>query len=344
MLHTGMDMHKKYSVVTVTDDDGNELLTGRRLNNDEQEIIEFLEEFDQEMKVVLEAGSNWYWMCDLLDEQGVENILCHPLKTKAIASARIKTDKLDSGILSHLCRMDFVPESYKPDIKNRHLRELLRHRAAMVKVQTSTKNRIHAILTKLNIENPFKDLFSKKGIRYLDSLELAPVYRESIDGYLNLLSTVREEIGRADGRVSGEIRGSEEARLIETIPGVGPVLSLTIHAEIGEIDRFHSARHLSSFAGLVPSVSQSGATTKHGHITRQGSAWLRWALVEAAVNTTKYPGYLRTYYLKLKKRKGKNIARVAVARKLSNYIYYMLKDGTDFNQVISYNKSKSDLG
>lgn len=95
--------------------------------------------------------------------------------------------------------------------------------------------------------------------------------------------------------MSGEIRGSEEARLLETIPGVGPVLALAILAEIGEIDRFHSARHLSSFAGLVPSVSQSGATTKHGHITRQGSAWLRGAFIEAAVNTTRYSGYLRTY-------------------------------------------------
>lgn len=124
MLHVGMDIHKRYAVITVVDHQGEELVTGKRLENKEDEIREFFTGLDQETQVVLEAGGNWYWMCDLLDELEVENMLCHPLKTKAIASARIKTDKIDSRILSHLCRMDFVPESYKPDMGTRHLREI----------------------------------------------------------------------------------------------------------------------------------------------------------------------------------------------------------------------------
>jgi len=126
------------------------------------------------------------------------------------------------------------------------------------------------------------------------------------------------------------------------MPGVGPLLSLFILSEIGDISRFHTSRQLSSYAGLVPSTSQSGGTVRHGRITRQGSRWLRWALVEAAINAESRPGPLRNYYLKLAKRKGNKIARVAVARKISTYVFHMLKEGKTFEEVISFRKS--DLG
>ncbi|MFH1150341.1 MAG: transposase [Actinomycetota bacterium] len=113
MLHAGVDMHKRFSVVTVVDDDGNELCKGERLDNDEGAISSFFEDFGEDIQVVLEAGPSWQWMCDLLDGLGLDNKLCHPLKTRAIASAKIKTDKIDSGILAHLSRLDFIPEAHK---------------------------------------------------------------------------------------------------------------------------------------------------------------------------------------------------------------------------------------
>jgi len=342
MLHAGLDMHKRFSVVTVTDEVGKEMVKGKRLDNDEEEIRSFFEDFDDDVKVVLEAGGNWYWMCDLLDGMGIENKLCHPMKTKAIASARIKTDKIDSRILAHLGRMDFVPEAYKPDIATRHLRELLRYRASIVKVRTATKNKVHALLARLNIGNPYSDLFGKKGIEYLGGLELAPVYRSALDGYLRLLSALEEEIGKAEKLVEIARCETREARLLETIPGVGPILSLTILAEVGDVRRFHSAKHLASAAGLVPSTSQSGNSTRHGHITRAGSAWLRWAFVEAAIHASTRPGPLRNRFLALKRRKGNKIARVAIARKLATYVYHMLEEGKTFGEVVSY--SNGDLG
>lgn len=337
-----MDMHKRFSVVTVIDGSGKEVTRGKRLNNNEDEIRSFFEGLDSEARVVLEAGGNWNWMCDLLDEMGLENRLCHPLKTKAIAQARIKTDKIDSSILAHLLRMDFVPEAYKPDTEARHLRELLRFRASMVKVRTSTKNKVHALLARLNIANPYPDLFGKKGMAYLEGLSLAPVYRNAMDGHLRLIAALNLEIERADKLVDKLRAGSKEAVLLETIPGVGPILALTILAEIGDVGRFHSAKHLASYAGLVPSTRQSGAIAKHGHITKQGSAWLRWALVEAAIHAAMRPGSLKQGYLKLSKRKGAKIARVAVARKLATYIYHMLREEKDFGSVVSF--SMGDLG
>lgn len=342
MLHVGMDMHKRYSVVTVTDDEGNELVSGRRLENDDKKINDFLIELDGDVRVVMEAGPSWHWMCDLLDEMGIDNKLSHPLKTKAIASARIKTDKIDSSILSNLLRMNFIPEAYKPDIETRHLRELLRYRAYLVKMRTGIKNKVHALLTKLNIGNPYTDLFGKAGTRFLHQLDLPPVHRRALDGYLGLIDDIDREISRADKQVDRALDKFPQAELLATIPGVGRILSLTILAEIADINRFPSAKQLASYSGLVPSTSQSGNTVRHGRITRQGSRWLRWALIEATVNVARYPGPLKDHYLKLRKRKGNKIARVACARKLCTYIYHMLKEGKDYHCVASY--LKSDLG
>ncbi|MDY6794862.1 MAG: IS110 family transposase [Actinomycetota bacterium] len=337
MLHVGMDMHKRFSVVTVTDSSGEEVIKGKRLENDEGEIRSFFESFEDEMGVVLEAGGNWYWMCDLLDGMGIDNILCHPLKAKAIASARIKTDKIDAGILSHLGRMDFVPEAYKPDMATRHPRELLRYRASMVKVKGPPPRTVHALMARLNVPSPYSDLFGKKGLAYLEGLKLLPVYREALDAYLRLLAAVGEGLSYAEVLVGKAREHSQGAQLLETIPGVGPVLSLTILAEVGDVTRFHSAKHLASCAGLVPAVSQSGSSTRYGHITRAGSSWLRWALVEAAIHASTRPGPLRDFYIKLKRRKGNKIARVAVARKLATYVYHMLKEGKEFSKIVAYN-------
>jgi len=174
MLHAGMDMHKHFSVVTVVDDSGNEVVKGRKLENTDVEIVRFFQSLGDEVRVVIEAGSNWMWIKDLLDDYGFENVLFHPLKTKAIASARIKTDKLDSAILSKLLRTDFVLEAYKPDQKTRALRELLRYRSFQGDKRTRIKNAIHALLARENIPNPKSDIFGKAGIAYLSELKLPP--------------------------------------------------------------------------------------------------------------------------------------------------------------------------
>lgn len=342
MLHAGMDMHKGFSVLTVTDDSGKELVSGKRIGNEGSEILAFFNALGEEVQVVLEAGPNWQWMCDLLDDHGIKNILCHPLKTKAIASARIKTDKLDSRILSQLLKADFIPQAYKPERKTRELRELLRYRAFLVRQRTMIKNSIHALLAKENIKNPYSDLFGRAGRSFLSSLKLPAVKRFALDGYLEILDALGREIKGAEERVGQEHKNSQEAMLLSTMPGVGPILSLTIHSEIGDIARFRTAKQLSSYAGLCPSTAQSGGRVRHGGITRQGSRWLRWALVEAAIHACSYPGPLRDHYLRLKRRKGNKVARVAVARKISTYVFFMLKEKKTFEDIVF--RLASDLG
>ena len=337
MLHAGVDMHKRYSVVTVVDDEGKALVKGVKLPSEEEKIISFfkgLEETREEkVRVVLEAGPSWMWLCDLLDDYAIENVLCHPLKTKAIASARIKTDKLDSEILAQLMRMDFIPCAYRPDKETRDLRELLRYRALLARRRARVKNSIHALLSKRNVHLPAGNPFGKEGLALLSSLHLPQPTRAILDGHLQTLSFLSERIEEADSIIREKYRESEGARLLSTVPGVAEFLSLLILSEIGEVERFHSAKHLASYAGLVPSVRQSGGAERHGRITRQGSRLLRWALVEAAIHAARKPGPLREHYLRIRKKKGAKVARVAAARKLCTYIYHMLREGKTYQEL-----------
>ena len=156
---------------------------------------------------------------------------------------------------------------------------------------------------------------------------------------MEVLKALTHEVKKAEEKIKEEYKSSPEAQLLSTVPGVGLILSLTILSEIGEISRFKRARQLSSYCGLCPSTAQSGNTLRHGRITRQGSKWLRWAFVEAAIQASGKPGPLRDFYLKLKKRKGGKIARVAVARKISIYVFHMLKEKKTFAEVISLNRA-----
>ncbi len=208
--------------------------------------------------------------------------------------------------------------------------------------RTKVKNAVHSLLSKMNVENPFTDPFGKAGISFLSGLELPEECRFILDGYLEVLSRLNGVIEGVESRVKDAHRNSHEAKLLSTIPGVGPVLSLTIISEIGDISRFRTAKQLSSHSGLCPSTSQSGGRVRHGRITRQGSRWLRWALVEAAIHAVSHPGPLRDYYLKLRRKKGGKVARVAVARKLSTYVFWMLKEGKPFSEVLS--RMACDLG
>ncbi len=274
MLHAGIDMHKEFLMVTVLDEEGSEVVSPRRIPTSGLSIEEFFGEFEpEEIAAVLEAGPNWYWLCDQLDELGIQNKLCHPFKTKAIASARIKTDKIDSRTLADLSRADLIAESYKPDMQTRYLRELMRGRSFMVNLRTGLKNRVHSILAKINVKNPYSDLFGIGGMGFLESLTLPDVYRDSLDSYLEVIESLNGEIADAEKKATRALEESPEARLLSTIPGVGLITSLMITAEIGDVSRFDSHRQLCSFAGLVPSTWQSGGATRHGRITRQGSRW-----------------------------------------------------------------------
>lgn len=284
----------------------------------------FFADISEPAHVAMEATMNWYYLYDLLEALEIPVTLAHPLRTRAIAEAKVKTDKVDSTILVHLLRADLVPAAYIPPGEIRDLRELLRFRAALVRLQTMVKNRIHAILLKHGYQSPSTDVFGLKGRAWLATLPLRPVYQQALQGFLAVLDTLHAQIKTASATIDAHAKASPAAQALCRLPGVGHYSALLIVAEIGDIARFPGPKQLVSYAGLAPSVHASGGHVHTGHITKQGSLWLRWILIEAAHHAARRPGRFQELYRRLERRKGANVAYVAVARELLTTVYWTL--------------------
>ncbi len=334
--YAGLDLHKSMSVLVVKDAQGHLVHQGR-VPNDPVALQQFFEICnDQPVTVALEATTNCTWMYDTLEQLGCTVKLAHPLKVRAIASARIKTDRIDAGILCDLLRGDLLPTSYVPPPPIRALRELLRHRMRLVKDRVRVKNRLTTVLTKVNLVAPGTDSFGVKGRAWLATVALTPMLAWQRDDGLAQLAFLDQHITRIDRQLRLLAKGDSSVVRLTAIPGIGVFSALLILAEIGDIQRFPSAKQLVSYSGLAPGIYQS-AGTRHGRgITRQGSRYLRWILVEDAQHAIRRPGPLRTTYQRLVRGKGHGKALVAVARKLLVGIYAVLHDGQAFCPVESY--------
>ena len=273
----------------------------------------------------MEAGRFWQPVYEYLTERGYAVKLAHPLKTRLIADVKIKTDASDSEALAQLLKLDWLPTAYVPPRETRESRELVREYTYLVQQRTRFKNKIYGELEKRGIDlvgNPF----TKKGRATLKELGV-----RSIDDCLAVIEVLNERIKKLQMELRARAE-SEDARLLMTIPGVGYFSALTILAEIADINRFPDPEQLCAYAGLVPSLRQSGPTQRLGRITKEGSSLLRWVLVECAwmhVNHLKDTKLTRFFY-KLARRKGRKIAIVATARKLLVTVYWMLKRREEF--------------
>jgi transposase len=331
MNYYGIDIHKRYSVYTKVNEKGMVLAQGKIPNNKEA----FRKVMDQpvtETKAVIEATGNWYYLHDLLVDMVGEVVVAHPLKTKAIASARIKTDKIDATTLAHLLRTDFIPRSYIAPPEVRNLRELLRYRISLVRISTRLKNKIHAILIKNGLQQPYSDLFGKKGRVWLENLNLNSVHGMATRGYLHVLDVVNEEIKLVSRGIDLQAKADPRAVFLESIPGIGHYSAMLILSEIGDVFRFPTANHLVSYAGLNPSVHSSGGVTHYGRIAKQGSSYLRWVMVEVAAIAARYSQRLGGYHARIAHKHGSKIANVALAREILAISYYLLKKGEPFKE------------
>ena len=328
----GMDTGKRYSWFKAIDAESGQTLKEAKLFNDEENFISFLKDLPRPIRLVMEATANWQYFYKCFEDVVEEIQMAHPLKTKAIASAKIKTDRIDSGILAQLGMADLVPQAYIPPQDVRDLREILRHRAFMVALQTRVKNRIHSYLWKLGINCEYTDLFGKSGLKWLKSLDLREPFNTLIAQDLKILETLREEIKKTTKKIDALAKEDERVKLILPIKGIGKYSAMLILAEIGDIHRFPSPKNLISFAGLCPSTHQSGKVFYNGRITKQGSKWLRWILVEASQRYGKVPGKFGHIYRRISMKKGPKTAKVAVAREILKCIYYCLKRGVVFEE------------
>ncbi len=321
----GVDLHRRRSQIAIIDEHG-ELKLSRRIVNDPGTFKELLGDPDG-THVALEATYGWEWLADLLEEAGYGVHLAHPLRTRAIAAARVKTDAVDAPTLAHLLRTGLLPEAYIAPPELRDLRELLRHRVVLTKMRSAVKNRVHALLARQGIRPEQSDLFGKAGREFLGALELPEGSRRRLDSLMSLIGDFDREITATTREIDQRAKTDERVPVLCQIPGIGRYTAMLIIAEVGEVKRFPTPRHLCAWAGLTPTVRSSDGKARLGHISHQGSTILRWALTEAAQKIPTGGGPLRAMFERIAKRRGRSIAKVAVARQILTLCYYGLRDG-----------------
>ncbi|HEV8274535.1 MAG TPA: IS110 family transposase [Streptosporangiaceae bacterium] len=322
-VYVGIDVYRKRSQVAVVDESG-EVLASRNAPNGVEPILGVIGGLPPGTPAAFEAAFGTGWLVGLLEGYGFVPHLVHPLRCKAIASARLKNDKVDAAILAQLLRADLLPEAWIAPPEVRQLRALL-HRVALVRLRTRLRNRIHAIVADYGHDRPAGGYWAGPGRAWLASLELPAVSRELVGDDLAPIDALETVIGRLDWEIHQRGRSGPRVKVLTQLPGVGPFTALVILAEVGDVSRFGPARKLASWAGLTPTVRGSGRVAHYGHISKQGSVWLRWVLCEAAQTAKRSPQFAVGFQA-IARRRGKKIATTAVARKLLTRAWHLLTD------------------
>jgi transposase len=320
----GIDISKTKCRAAIMDPEG-VILEEFTFTNNHEGIEGLTARLSLDDRVVMEStGSVWTNLYNHLDEKRIPVALANPLKTKAIASARIKSDKVDARILAHLLRSNLVAESYVPPKHLREIRTLIRHRVGIVKIRTMVKNQVHALVDTHGLACPHSDMSGKRGLEWLRSLQLSPLDRLILNNHLTHLESLDQQTERVDEEIHNKAVEDEDVRLLLSMTGIDVYSALLIRSEIGSIERFPEYKKLVSWAGLAPSLHQSGNVEYHGSITKQGSRTLRWIIVEAARVAVNHDTKMRSFHERVKHRRGDQKATIAVANKMLKIIWFML--------------------
>lgn len=332
-LYAGIDLHKTYSFICLKDQQGKQVKQ-QRIPNKDDAFIDFFAPFkDHFIKAVVEATSNYYWLFETLESIGIKVVLAHPLKVKAIAEAKIKSDKIDAGILADLLRVNMIPESYIPPQEIRYLRELVRHRIRLVRRKSKLKISLRDILTKAHFPDCFADITGKTARSHIQEYKLPLIFRMQCDNTLDQIDCLEKLIDKVGRTIKSTAVDSDAAQRLKKIRGIADFSALVILSEIGRVQRFNSAKKLVRYAGLCPGLHQSGNKKYHTSIVKEGSRYLRWILCEVVWHAIRVPGPLRDFFFSLRKTKGTQKAVIATARKMLVGIYYVLRDGAEFKPI-----------
>jgi transposase len=326
----GMDVHRAFAQIAVVEDG---------LCRDEGQIgvtpealRAWADTLEPDDEVALEATGNSDAIANLLMGRVARVVVSNPKKTRAIAEAKVKTDKVDARILAQLLGADFLPPVWLPDDRTRRLRRMVARRTHLVRQRTRLKNQVHAILARnLAPTCPVSDLFGNAGRHWLGQQVLPVDERRSVEALMRQLDFHGDELRIVDRDLAVEALQDPAVARLMTIPGIDAIVAMSIVAAVGDFSRFPSPDRLVSYMGLNPKVRQSGsAPAVHGRITRAGRAHARGMLVEAAWSAARAPGPLRAFYKRINARRGFQVAVVATARKLTVLCWHLVTKDQDY--------------
>jgi transposase len=314
MYYTGIDLHKSSSFLTTVDATGN-IIKQADIKNIDFNFVQYFTDLHGEHQATVESTCSWYWLNDLLSSINIPLTLAHAKYVKAIAYAKVKTDKVDSHILAQLLRMNFIPSAHKISNDHRFLRDALRARLKIVQRYTSVNNSMDRLLTKYNLSDG-EQLSDIAGFQYQQLLTLSSLLKEQM---LNLEKSLYPYL----------IPNDDIQRLL-WIPGIGKMNAFTIFLEVDDINRFPDVKNFFSYCRLVPAARNSAGKSKQ-HSSKDGNKYLKIAFSDAAVHAIQYYPVIRKYYESRLRRKNKPVAKSIIAKELSRIVYYVLKDKNNFN-------------
>ena len=326
----GLDVHRDFCEVAVAD--GGRARSAGRVVTSVEDLELFAASLAGDDRVVLEATGNALAIARLIEPHVGEVVLANARQLKAISHARVKTDKVDARVLADLLAADLIPPVWVGDERVRMLRRLVSRRRGLVKRRTQVKNEISAVLHRnLKGRPPASDPFGRKGRIWLAAQELPADERLTVDAALRQLDFLGAELAEIDRLVAVQAQGDEDVRRLLTVPGVDVTTAVTLIAVIGDARRFPTSRQLVGYLGLHPRVRQSGSEpARHGRLSKEGSAAARHVLVEAAWTAARSPGPLHAFAARVAARRGRQVAAVAVARKLCVLCWCLLTRGEDY--------------
>jgi transposase len=333
MLIIGCDFHTRYQQIAMAREETGELLIERRLDHANGEAHAFYRSLREPVRVGIEATGPIHWFERLLVELGHELWIGDSAKIRASEVRKQKTDERDAAHILDLLLAKRFPRIWVPTPAERDLRQLLWHRHKLVCLRTMLGNQLHALAMSQGLCRK-KKLFTKKGRVELAAVVLAPWASRRREELLKLLDQLEAPIAELDRAVLAEAHRREDATRLMTHPGIGPVNALAFVLAIGPVARFRRSKKIASYLGLNPSEKSSGGRRRLGAISKQGNTMVRWLLIEAVHYAVRGDRALRQDYQRLKFRRGHAVAKVAIARKLAVRMYWMLRSGVAYAQLV----------
>jgi transposase len=314
MYYTGIDLHKFTSYLTTVDHSG-AIVKQENLKNVAHNFVQYFNSIPGEHKTTVESTMTWYWLNDLLTSINIPLVLAHAKYVKAIAYAKVKTDKVDSHTLAQLLRLNFIPAAHKISNENRLLRDALRARLKIVQRHTSVTNSMHLLLAKYNYDSP---------------TQFSSIPKFQYEQLTEVEVLLNAQMLDLEKQLYPYLIPNDDIQRLLWIPGIGKMNAFTILLEVDDINRFPDVKNFFSYCRLVPSARNSGGKSKQ-RSSKDGNKYLKVAFSDAATHAIQYYPVIRKYNNTLIRKKNKQIAKTIIAKEIAEIVYHVVKNKSNFN-------------